>query len=240
MSDRPVAGAVIVFGRGALWRDGRYELTSASRERVAAMIDYAHAHAAGGRGPGRVVLSGGWSGASNGATAPPEGSREADLMLAYARQEMTRTRFPDGVIELHTESESTSTLEGLLYTVAGGHLDGWDFTPRRPLGVVGHREHLPRISFLARKVLRLPAGAIQPIVAAGHDTRLGPVPEPVAHLAARACLLGAGTASAMHRRERRIVEAVRLIERLTGRRRPAPGPRRHPESDEPRPATRPR
>jgi hypothetical protein len=232
---------VIVFGRGAVRRDGAYELTSASRDRVVAVIDYARIHRgalAARRDPWRIVLSGGWSGASSGAAAPPQGSREADLMLAYARVRVEGTHL--AAIDLRTESESTSTLEGLLYTVAGGHLDGCDFTARRPLGLVGHREHLPRISFLARKVLGLAPEAIAPIVAAGRDTRLGSVPEPIAHAAARAGLLGARTAQSLHRRERRMVEAVRLIERLTGRQRPEFEPLRHPDNGEPRHSTRPR
>jgi hypothetical protein len=115
--------------------------------------------------------------------------------------------------ELYAETRSRSTLENLLHTAEDRLISGYGFDPRRPLGLVSHAWHLPRVRFLAGKVLGLRGGALLDVPAAGgeeHDDR-------VALLAARFGFLGARRAAQLLRRERGMVAAVRLAEQLARR-----------------------
>jgi len=159
---------------------------------------------------GRIVLSGGWAGASAGAEPPPEGCREGDLMLGLARAAGL-----GGQVELRAETRSRSTLENLVYTAGDGLLAGYSFGARRPLGLVSHAWHLPRIRFLAGKVLGLRGAALLD-VPVPDASAAGPGGERLAYLAARVVLIGARDPVRLLRRERRLVASLRLVSKRTG------------------------
>lgn len=212
----PTALALVVFGRGVRCVDGGYALTPASVARVRAAVDYVHAHEscflrarAGGRRP-RIVFAGGWAEACEGASPPPTGSREGDLMLREAR-DADLDRYAD----LRAETRSRSTLENLVNAVEDGLLSGVDFDARRPLGIVSHAWHLPRVRFLAGKVLGLHGPALLDVPVGGPVG--GGRSERAARLASRLAFFGVGDGPALLRRERTMVAALRRAERLLGR-----------------------
>jgi hypothetical protein len=186
-------------------RGGHYTLTPASAARVRAAVDYAAAHP----GVSRIVFAGGWAEAAEGAGQPPAGRREGDLMLVEARAAGLDRR-----ADLRAETRSRSTLENLLHTVEDGLLDGYAFDAVHPLGLVSHREHLPRIRFLAAKVLGLSGRALLDVPATGGEAPPRWRSERAARVAARLVFLGAREPSALLRRERRMVASLRRAERL--------------------------
>jgi hypothetical protein len=221
------AVVLVVFGRGVQCTGGRYGLTPGSAARVRAAVQYVAAHrasfartAAAGRTP-RIVFSGGWAEACEGAAQPPAGCREGDLMLDQARA-AGLGRYA----ELRAETRSRSTLENLLHTVADGLLAGHVFGTGQPLGIVSHAWHLPRIRFLAGKVLGLRGTALLDVPAADGDVPAAAGEaaawrsERVVHLASRLCFLGARDTAGLLRRERTMVASMRRAERLV-RRQPA-------------------
>ncbi len=205
----PVATVLLVFGRGVTTAGGRHVLTPASAARVGAAIDYVHAHrdAFAAAAAPLVVFSGGWAGASRGAPRPPEGCREGDLMLAAARAAGLSAH-----AALKLECRSRSTLENLLHTVEDGLLAGHAFGPGHPLGLVSHAWHLPRIRFLARKVLGLPGAALLDVPATGGEPASRR--ERALHVASRLWFLGVTDPAGLLRRERAMVASLRR--RATG------------------------
>ncbi|MEV0128681.1 YdcF family protein [Dactylosporangium sp. NPDC050688] len=205
----PVATVLLVFGRGVTTAGGRHALTPAGAARVSAAIDYVHAHrdAFAVAAAPLVVFSGGWAEASQGAPRPPEGHREADLMLAEALAAGLSAH-----AELKIECRSRSTLENLLHTVEDGLLAGHAFGPGHPLGLVSHAWHLPRIRFLARKVLGLRGAALLDVPAAGGEPAARR--ERALHLASRLWFLGVTDPARLLRRERAMVASLRR--RATG------------------------
>jgi uncharacterized SAM-binding protein YcdF (DUF218 family) len=187
-----VAVALLVLGNGVT-PDG---LTPGSLARVRAAVD----HVAAGARPSRIVFSGGWAQARDGAPAPPEGCREADLMLAAAREAGL-----DRAAELRYECRSRSTLENLLQIRADGLLDGLDLGPSRPLGVVTHAWHLPRVRYLAGKILGLRGASLLGVPAAGSP----PLYEYAIRAASRIGFLGVHDPARMLRRERQMVALLR-------------------------------
>jgi hypothetical protein len=215
----PTAQALVVFGRGVAFADGRYVLTPAGAARVQAVVDYVTAHRAAlaaaahaGRTP-RIVFTGGWAEACEGAMAPPVGSREGDLMLAAAHAAGL-----DRHAELHAETRSRSTLENFLHIVEDGLLTGHAFSAGRPLGLVSHSWHLPRVRFLAGKVLGLHGPALLEVRATGGEAATRWRSERAVHMASRLCFLGTRDAADLLRRERRLVASLRRAEGLARRR----------------------
>lgn len=205
------ARVLLVFGRGVVRTESGFSLTAAGAARVRAATDYVAAFAGGGRI--RVVFTGGWPEASSGAAAPPIGAREGDLM----RQAASAAGL-DEHADLYAETRSRSTLENLLHTVEDGLLDGFTFDARNPLGLVTHAWHLPRVRFLAHRVLGLTGAALHDVPAHGgevHDDR-------GALLVARLGFLGARTDRLLHR-ERGMVAVGHLARRVINGR---PGYRR--------------
>lgn len=196
---------LLVFGRGVSDAGGGYALTPASAARVQAAVDYTVAHP----GVARLIFAGGWAEAAEGAGQPPAGWREGDLMLREARAAGL-----DRHAELRAETRSRSTLENLLHTAQDGLLDGYAFDAVHPLGLVSHREHLPRIRMLAARVLGLPGRALLDVPATGGETPLPWRSERTARLVARLGFLGARDPAALLRRERGMVAALRRAERL--------------------------
>ncbi|MFF3869361.1 YdcF family protein [Micromonospora sp. NPDC001898] len=214
----------MVFGRGVLRAGDTWALTPASIARVRAVVDYvaaneaSFARAAGqGRAP-RIVFSGGWAEAAEGAHPPPQGWREGDLML---RQALAAGL--DRHAELRAETRSRSTLENLLHTVEDGLLDGHAFGPGQPLGIVSHTWHLPRIRYLARRTLGLRGPALLDVHASGGEALPRWWREPAARIASRLWFLGARDAAGLLRRERRLVTSMRRVDRLARHRRDVPG-----------------
>jgi hypothetical protein len=194
-------------------------LTAASEARVRAAVEYVTA-THDGRTP-LVVFGGGWAEACEGAAAPPAGCREGDLMLARAREAGLHR-----VADLRAETRSRSTLENLLHVVDDGVLAGHAFDASRPLGLVSHAGHLARIRYLAGKVLGLRGAALLDVPAAGADPPTAPWrSERAARVAARLCFLGVRDGGDLLRRERRMVAALRRVERAAaaGRGRSAAG-----------------
>jgi hypothetical protein len=212
------ATVLLVFGRGVVAAGDRYRLTPGSQARVDAAAGYVTAHAgafrrAADRGARpRIIFSGGWAEAGSGAGEPPAGCREGDLMAGAARAAGL-----DRYAELRSESRSRSTLENLLHTAGDGLLAGYVFDPGHPLGIVSHAWHLPRVRFLAGKVLGLRGGQLLDVPALGGEAGPGWGSERIARLAARVWLAGARETAALVRRERRLVASLRRAERWTGR-----------------------
>jgi uncharacterized SAM-binding protein YcdF (DUF218 family) len=215
----PTATVLIVFGRGVVNVGDGYALTPASAARVRAAAAYVAAHEssyrrAAARGPApRVVLTGGWAEACAGAQPPPAGFREGDLMLREAVAAGL-----DRYAELYTETRSRSTLENLLHTVQDRLLADHTFTGGEPLGLVSHAAHLPRVRYLAGKVLRLRGPALLDVPATGGEVPSAWRSERAVHLASRLCFLGAHHPAGLLRRERRMVALIRRAERLAGHR----------------------
>jgi DUF218 domain-containing protein len=186
---------LLVFGRGVVRAgDGGYALTPASAARVQAAVDYP------GR-PARIIFTGGWAEACAGAEEPPAGCREGDLMLRQARAAGL-----DRYADLRAENRSRSTLENLLHTASDGLLDGFTFTAAQPLGLVSHVWHLPRVRFLAGKVLGLPGAALLDVPVTGETA---PALWRATHVAARLGFLGVRDGQRLLRRERVMVALAR-------------------------------
>ena len=203
-----VADVLVVFGHGVDAVDGGFALTPASTARVRAACAYVERTRAAGRRP-RMVFTGGWPAARAGADAPPAGSREGDLMLAAARAAGL-----DRHADLRAENRSRSTLENLVNVVEDDLLDGYTFDAGHPLGLVSHAWHLPRVRFLAGRVLGLHGRALTDVVATGGDDGTNRRLAWCAYLGVRLIFVGARTPRDMLRRERCGVAAVRRVERV--------------------------
>jgi uncharacterized SAM-binding protein YcdF (DUF218 family) len=119
----------------------------------------------------------------------------------------------DRFARLHAETRSRTTLQNLAHTVQDGLLAGSAYTPARPLGLVSHPWHLPRIRFLAGKVLGLYGAALLDVPVAGPD----PVPaghERAARAASRLCYLGLRSPESLLRRERGLARSAERVARL--------------------------
>ncbi|GAA0429180.1 hypothetical protein Aca07nite_37460 [Actinoplanes capillaceus] len=209
------ARVLLVFGRGVVRTESGFALTPGGVARVRAVTDYVASHRAvlAGGDRIRVIFTGGWPEASTGAAPPPVGAREGDLM----RQAAYATGLHEHA-DLYAETRSRSTLENLLHTVEDGLLSGYAFDARTPLGLVTHAWHLPRVRFLADRVLGLAGAALRDVPAHGgevHDDR-------GALLLARLCFFGA-RADRLLRRERGMVAVGHLARRVINGR---PGYRR--------------
>ncbi|MFC0097347.1 YdcF family protein [Micromonospora marina] len=210
----PPATVLLVFGRGVVAGAGGYRLTTESVARTEAAVAYVRAHAeAFRRAPGaRVVFTGGWPHGPAGAPAPPAGYREAELMRALARAAGL-----DTYARSAAETRSRTTVQNLAHTVQDGLLDTAEFTAQRPLGLVSHPWHLPRVRLLAARVLGLSGPALADVPVTSPD----PVPvrrERAARAFSRIGFLGVRTPEASLRRERALTRAADRIGRLTPRR----------------------
>ena len=180
----PTAAALLVFGGGTVRRGSRFVLTSASEARVWAAGEYLRKESCG-----LVVFSGGWSW---GREEPPEGSREADLMLALAQSQGI-----DRQVRLVAETRSRSTVENLAQVAGQRLLAGYAFDARQPLGLVSHHWHLPRIRFLAQRVLGLDGPALLDVPVSGTRSSR----ESLIRWTSRLYFAGARDAAALVRRE---------------------------------------
>ncbi|MEW2594129.1 YdcF family protein [Micromonospora aurantiaca] len=208
------ATVLLVFGRGVVAGDDGYRLTAESVARTEAAVAYVRAHAeAFRRAPdARVVFTGGWPHGPAGAPGPPAGYREAELMRALAREAGL-----DAYARSAAETRSRTTLQNLAHTVQDGLLGAAEFTARRPLGLVSHPWHLPRVRLLAARVLGLSGPALADVPVTAPD----PVPvrrERAARALSRIGFLGVRTPEASLRRERALTRAAERIGRLTPRR----------------------
>lgn len=190
-----VAAALLVLGNGVVRSPGGWALTAGSTSRVRAAVEYVHAAGA----PSRVVFSGGWAEAREGAGMPPEGCREGDLMRRAAGLEPYTETF--------AECRSRSTLENLLNSVVDGPLAGLRFDAAHPLGVVTHPWHLPRVRYLAGRVLGLRGDALLDVPAVGPER--GGLYEHAVRMVSKVWFIGALDAAGLLRRERRMVALMR-------------------------------
>jgi hypothetical protein len=212
----PVATNIIVFGRGLIRDDADYRLSDASAARVDALLAYIDQNKdifADRRG--KIVFSGGWSGAGENLEKPPERFREGSLMLNRAMA----AHVPGGSLATYAETfaevDSDSTLENVLHIVEADYFHDITFTTRNPLGLVGHKEHLNRIDYLARKVFNLPRGAVVHIVAPGIDKPGSGIPESLLLQVTRLTFAGASGVDSLRRRERLLVALNRTLPRRT-------------------------
>ncbi|MFI7428162.1 YdcF family protein [Micromonospora sp. NPDC049836] len=210
----PTATVLLVFGCGVVADGHGHRLTAEGEARTRAAVAYVTAHAAEFRRAAlpRVVFTGGWPLGSPEAACPPAGCREAELMLARARAAGL-----DRYADLHAETRSRTTLQNLVHTVEDGLLAGHEFDPARPLGLVSHPWHLPRIRFLAGKVLRLSGAALLEVAAADTATGRARRRERAIRAAARLGYLGVHTPAGLLRRERGIARSARLLSGWTRR-----------------------
>ncbi len=183
-----VTAALLVLGNG-LSGSG---LSPGSLARVRAAVDHPPVS--------RIVFTGGWEQARTGAPEPPEGCREADLMRRAAYEVGLP---PDTDVRL--ECLSRSTLENFLHVRRDGLLDGLDLGPARPLGLVTHSWHLPRVRYLAGKVLGLRGRSLVDVPAYGP----GRLCEYGIRAASRVCFLGVRDPAVLLRRERLLVTLMR-------------------------------
>ena len=110
-----------------------------------------------------------------------------------------------GYADAFREIESDSTLENVRIK-EDGYFDGASFTARDPLGLVAHREHLPRISYLVRRAFGLPGGAIVTIPAGrGRENYGGGLPESVLLQITRVAFIGARDHDSLRGRHRMLV-----------------------------------
>ena len=184
-----------------------FRLTRQSSERVDALVSYVSQNAAVfAERRGQIVFSGGWAGAAEGFGRPPPQFREGSLMLARAMAaDVGGTSLAD-YADAFREIESDSTLENVLRIKEDGYFDGVSFTARNPLGLVAHREHLPRVSYLVRKGFGLPGDAVVTITAGrGRENYAGGLPESVLLPITRLAFLGARGHSSLRGRHRMLV-----------------------------------
>ncbi|MGR6320268.1 ElyC/SanA/YdcF family protein [Micromonospora soli] len=211
----PTATVLLVFGRGIVREAGDYLLTAESAARVDAAVAYVTAHEAEFRRAAapRIVLTGGWPHAAPETAGPPAGCHEGELMLARASAAGL-----DRYAGLHAETRSRTTLQNLVHTVEDGLLADHVFGPARPLGLVSHAWHLPRVRFLAGKVLGLSGAALRDVPAGDPTAGRAGRRELSFRAAARLGYLGVHTPADLLRRERGLARSARL---LNGWRRPS-------------------
>ena len=202
-----VATRLIVFGRGLAADPAGFRLTRQSSERVDALVSHVRQNAAAfAARRGRIVFSGGWAGAAEGFGRPPPECREGSLMLARAMAADIGGTSLAGYADAFKEIESDSTLENVLRVREDGCFGGASFTARNPLGLVAHREHLPRISYLVRRAFGLPSGAIVTITAGqGRENYGGGLPESVLLPITRVAFIGARDHNSLRGRHRMLV-----------------------------------
>jgi hypothetical protein len=202
-----VATRIIVFGRGLVAEGESFRLTRQSSERVDALVSYVRQNAgAFAVRRGRVVFSGGWAGAAEGFDPPPPQCREGSLMLARAMAADIGGTSLAGYADAFKEIESDCTLENVLLIKEDGYFDGVSFTARDPLGLVAHREHLPRVSYLVRKAFGISGDAVVTITAGqGRENYTGGLPESVLLPITRVAFLGARGHSSLRGRHRMLV-----------------------------------
>jgi hypothetical protein len=123
-------------------------------------------------------------------------------MLAAAREAGLHRH-----VDLRAECRSRSTLENLINTVEDGLLTGFSFARGTPLGLVSHRWHLPRVRYLAGKVLGLRGAALLDIPADGPET--GGFYEHLVRAASRLYFAGVRDGATLVRRERQLVALMR-------------------------------
>jgi hypothetical protein len=188
-----------------------FRLSRESTARVRTVVDYLEqnrdffaAH------HGRIVFSGGWSGARRGLARPPAQFREGTLMLDEAAAASVAGKSVSVYAETFAEIDSDSTLENLLRIREAGYFRGVTFSAENPLGFVAHQEHASRIDYLARKTLGLPRPAIAHIIAPGPDETNGAVPESLLLLVTRLTFAGARGTRALRRRQRALVALNRI------------------------------
>jgi hypothetical protein len=211
-----VATNLIVFGRGLIRRTAEYRLTDASAARVDALLDYIDQNKdifADRRG--KIVFSGGWSGAGQNLERPPEQFREGSLMLSQAMAANIAGDRLKKYAETFAEIESDSTLENVLRIVEADYFRDITFTARNPLGLVAHKEHLNRIDYLARKVFSLPRRAVVHIVASGVDQTTSAIPESLILQVTRLTFAGISGADSLRRRQRLLIALNRTLPRRT-------------------------
>jgi hypothetical protein len=203
---RAVATRIIVFGRGLVADGAGFRLNRQSSERVDAVVRYVGQNrAAFAERRGRIVFSGGWAGAAEGLGRPPPKYREGSLMLARAMAAGTGGAGLAGYADTDTEIESDSTLENVLQVKERGYFGAVPFTPGDPLGLVAHQDHLPRISYLVRKVFGLPGGATVNIAVPGPENYAGGLAESVLLPVTRLALLGVSDHNSLRGRHRTLV-----------------------------------
>lgn len=211
-----VATNLIVFGRGLIRRTAEYRLTDASAARVDALLDYIDQNKdifADRRG--KIVFSGGWSGAGQNLERPPEQFREGSLMLSQAMAANVAGDRLKEYAETFAEIESDSTLENVLRIVEADYFRDITFTARNPLGLVAHKEHLNRIDYLARKVFNLPRRAVVHVVASGVDQTTSAIPESLILQVTRLTFAGISGADSLRRRQRLLIALNRTLPRRT-------------------------
>lgn len=212
------ATSIIVFGRGLCVDEAGFCLTSASVERVKALMDYIEENrSVFDMHRATVVFSGGWSVLSKMRT-PPAKFREGALMFKYAQLfSVGRKGFSD-FVNSYIEIESDSTLENVLRAKEAGYFRNASFSAANPLGVVAHAGHQQRVDYFVRKVFGLPREAVLHINAHGSDHRSGLLPEKVVFLLTRLAFIGATSHSSLRRRQRLILIAHNPLRARGGQR----------------------
>jgi hypothetical protein len=116
-----LATRIIVFGRGLVAEGTGLRLTCQSSERVEAPVACVRQNAAAfAVRRGRIVFSGGWTGAAEGFGRPPRQYREGSLMLAQAMAADIGSTSLAGYADVCAEIEPTArwrTCSGLKRTV---------------------------------------------------------------------------------------------------------------------------
>ncbi|WP_349877294.1 YdcF family protein [Micromonospora sp. HUAS YX12] len=134
-------------------------------------------------------------------------------------ESVARTEAAVAYVRAHAEAFRRTPGARVVFTGGWPHglLGAAEFTAQRPLGLVSHPWHLPRVRLLAARVLGLSGPALADVPVTAPD----PVPvrrERAARAFSRIGFLGVRTPEASLRRERALTRAADRIGRLTPRR----------------------
>jgi DUF218 domain len=205
-----IATDIIVFGAGLVSDNTGIRLSSSSSLRVDALIGYIESNRKVLSRRGRIVLSGGWPGASEGMKPPSPEFREASFMLRRM-YELLGEQGLSYYTDVDVEIESDSTLENVLRVKEQGYFDNVSFTPENPLGLVAQAAHLKRVDYLVRRVFRIQGDAIIHIVAPEPDNLQRQMHEFVLLTLTRIAFVGAKNGGSLRHRHRILVTAAKLL-----------------------------
>lgn len=166
-----IATNILVAARGHVLGDDSFKLGTSSMQRVDRLIGHYQQHESAfldarknGSG-GIIAISGGYPTMAVGRkiAPPPYNLREGPMMARLA----VEAGIPQTYIR--TTASPTTTLEVVLRPYEEGFFTGLAISPDNPLGIVTQAAQYDRLEWFARRIYRLPRGAVQLIEAPGEE-----------------------------------------------------------------------